>query len=188
MNNKHISYFVMLFGMLLLSMEANAHTIKQGTISIGASAFNLSRNLEQGTDSDEYKISVSGSYFLKDNFEIGTMLSYDRFSSNQQKSTSWSLSPIIMYHIPLDENTNVYVGTGIFITNRDDDFSTGNKTTDESAGFTLNTGWEYFFNAHVAINIGLSFSRVTWDLTGHNISSDKETRIYWPRIGFRMFF
>ena len=172
---------------VVLSVQADAYTIKQGTVSIGASAYNENRNFDQGTDSHDQYLSVSAGYFLQDNIEIGAELSHENFSSSSQRYTAWSLSPSFRYHQSLDERSSLYGIAGIFFTSRDATYNTGDVQTQDSSGITLGVGCEYFFNPSVAVNIGLSYSRVEWNIGGSSISSDKEDRFYWPQLSVRVF-
>jgi opacity protein-like surface antigen len=184
--NNIICLFVLL-SVALLSAKADAHTIKEGTITIGISGFNLNRDFDAGNNSREYDIDLDGGYFLMDNIEIGAGMSYDHYYDALQTNTSWSLSPYVRYHEPLNVNSNVYGGVGVFFTGYDNDYSSSNKTTEDSSGITFRMGWEYFFNDNVSLNVGFSYSRAEWSNTGQSISSEKENRFYWPQIGLRVF-
>jgi len=185
--NRYLAYCLVLLSVLSLAVHADAYTIKQGAIPIGVSAYNETRNFEHGSNVREQYLSVNGGYFLKDNIEIGTGLSNDHYYSSSQRRTSWSLSPYVRFHMPLDERSNVYAGAGIFFTTMDIDSGSGRNNSQDSSGITLGVGWEYFFNANVALTVGLSYSRVEWNLHGYSRSSDKEDRFYWPQIGFRVY-
>jgi opacity protein-like surface antigen len=187
-------HLVFLFTVLSLvishTSQSSALPIKQGTIAIDGSsdAFNESRRFDKGNDSDEYGFSINGSYFIIENIEIGSGLSYDYYKSKTQKITSWTLSPFIQYHFSINEKSNIYGGGGVLLTNQEIKEDPKPRRSSDSSGIKIKAGWEYFFNSSVALDISFSYRLVQWDLSGYSSSSDKENRFYWPSIGIRVFF
>jgi opacity protein-like surface antigen len=183
---KIIIRLLVLLSAAFFSANADAHTIKEGTITLGTSIYNEDRNFDTGNTSEFY-ISVSGGYFVRENIEAGAGISYDHYRNSQQTSTSQSFSPYVRYHKPLDERSNIFGGVGLFFTTYDDNLSSGTNISQDSSGITITGGWEYFFNDNVSLDIGLSYSRAEWNSGGQSSTSDKENRYYWPRIGLRVF-
>jgi len=188
--NKLAIYLCISFCSILLSVETEARVIQEGTVSFDLSGYNLSRRYGEANDTDEFKISVFGGYFFKDNLEIGSGLSYDdyKYKSDPQKRRSWTLSPGVLYHVPLNENANAYVGAGLFMTNNDVTLSNGDTTSEKSLGYTIDIGWEYFINPKIALMVSASYSHARWDSKGFNVTSSAEDRFFWPHIGLALFF
>ncbi|MGA1867210.1 MAG: outer membrane beta-barrel protein [bacterium] len=187
---KNMIFLLVFFGGLFLSLAyAKAGIIKKGSISLGgsSSSFFSSRNFDKGEDNNTIKMAIEGGYFIIDNLELGVSLSFERQDGDNMYNTGYIIVPAITYHSPSDNKENIYISTGICYTMNKTKYISGAQFDEDSIGFAVEFGWEYFFNPHVAVNVGLNTKWIEWDLKGYSIGNATETRIT-PGAGLKIFF
>ena len=174
--------------LFLFAVSVQAYEIQKGTISIGGSSnvLFMSRNYDKGDDSTTYYLFVDGGYFIRNNLELGAELLLESYDAGDYESRSYSLSPFIMYHIPLDKQSNIIAGVGLGYSKYETD---EDNTTYGSKGATMfgEFGWEYFFNPHVAMNISLHLRHTDWKLNNYSEDKDRETSSM-TKLGLKAFF
>ena len=174
--------------LFLFAVSVQAYEIQKGTISIGGASniFYKSRNFDKSGTSKTYSLFLDGGYFIRNNLELGAELLLESYDAGDYESRSYSLSPFIMYHIPLDEQSNIIAGGGLGYSKYETD---EDNTTYESRGATMfgEVGWEYFFNPHVAMNISFNLRHIEWKLDNYSVDKDGETSIL-TKLGLKAFF
>jgi hypothetical protein len=177
--------------MICNSTNADAFTIKKGTISFGGSS-NLwlgRSDTDITTSTDQINMSINSGYFVIDNLEIGGLLTLSYQSSDDRDSKGFSLSPFVTYHIDLNQASNIYltgmVGYSKFYYDYDD-------ISDESDGTILSAeiGWEYFFSSSVSGTIGLRYRRMESDLIDSDSDTDNSvtSTSFGTNIGLKIYF
>ncbi len=185
---RKLLYMVASLAVSLWAMSAEARTLTEGTVSINGSSSTSfqSRDFDHG-DTSEFRVSVSGGYFLIDNLEAGTGVSYDKFNSSSTHTASWSLTPFAQYHFPVADKADIYGGAGFILTHYDRTFSAGDADHQNSYGVSFTVGGEYFLTQNVALDLRFTYSRIHWDLKNEIISEDHERRLTGPLLGITVY-
>jgi len=176
---------------LFMSFEANAFTLKKGTVSFsGSSSFSFGNADTDKTSSYNYfNLGVSSGYFVADNFEIGLGLSGSYSNGKDEIYKGISIAPFITYHFNLNKESNIFTTLMYGISKRYEDMSLSSTETDGRL-FSAAVGWEYFFNPSISTTIGIRYVRENIDLEeqNYNYSFSYTTTRYATDIGFKIYF
>lgn len=158
---------------IYFSSNVQAYTIHEGTISVSGSSTGIFES--SNTDNSAYlgsqrsdSISVGSGYFIKDNIELGVLLSASYVSQGgliASDSTSYSVQPFVTIHTPISDLSNIFYGIGIGMSySQSRDYFDGPTMTYTTRGLigSAKLGWEYFFNNWSAFQIAINASHANY--------------------------
>lgn len=116
-----------------ISSVALARDVKRGTMQIsGDSDFGFGKITEKVEGNKESKItsidlSVEALYYVVDNFSVGFLVGYNnsdfKYDTITQNSTSKRVGPVFQISVPMNSNTNLFIGaTAGYVSEKADDY------------------------------------------------------------------
>lgn len=132
-----------------------SYPTKKGTIIMGGSSnFSFSSmSPEDGSSSTEIKINPIIGAFISDNFAMGAELSYEDYESG----STFLFGPLIRYYFG-DSNIKPFLNGEYLFGNID-----YNNGSSDVNGFALGGGVAFFLNQHIAIDLGLTYNKISYD-------------------------
>lgn len=169
MKQKIIAAVLCIVGVLLFFQKGQAMTLTQGTVSLSGSSnivFNYS-NPDDSSSRQSYSLSARPGYFVKDNLELATQLSGSIYDSSTVSGTAYAITPLIIYHMPLNETSAVFGGLGAGYswsrTSFDPTVTTlGGVNKSRGSQYGGLVGWEYFISSHLSLNVNVDIKRQTY--------------------------
>jgi len=186
---------ILVVGVVLLPADVTASAIGAGTISIstGSDLYYLVRTSDDlDEDYNSFNFDIAGGYFIIDNLEIGFGVYYNREKWKDDEAdwertvAEYGIDPRVIYHLPLGDNLNLYVGAGIGYGKYKDE-ETGYSDY-EVGRFSLRgeLGAEFFLNPLIAITAGARYQRHTW--SPDDFDDDITVNYFYiPHIGIKLF-
>lgn len=189
--------FALVVLFLFSHSHAQAYTLNQGAISLsGNTAGSLGiSNAETSTTSGRQRtasFSAGSGYFVKDNLELGVLLSVFYVSQSSFDSTAFTVQPNVTMHTPVSELSNIFYGVGIGYSRNRIEQSATPFTPDEtliSTGLMVSVkfGWEYFFNDWSTFQMALNAAHS--NTKNSTLSSNREeTDQLFSSFGFSVYF
>lgn len=192
MLKKSIFLLVIVF-VLSVGLNANALTLKKGTLSLGgASTLSaVNRDSDRSDSTNVLEASATIGYFIMDNFEFGGKLGASYIDYNIGDGKEFSISPYITYHFDLNETSNIYLTGMIGISRSYSDFGDYSR---DSEGIVLASeiGWEYFFSPSVSGTVGVRYEKTDTDYDikrpGYNSDGSDTYTTFGTILGLKVYF
>ncbi|MCP4747632.1 MAG: porin family protein [Desulfobacteraceae bacterium] len=164
-----VKLIVILLAVMTVCFSGNAlaKDIEKGTVSVGAASnlgiFNYTSDTSGNSDNyTKYKFSGEIGYFVLNNFEIGTKLTYKAKHNGGDKKTSKSIAPYLGYHFSVNKNSNIYTLIGFGVGKYEDDY--GDRDCSYSSSLLFGeVGYEYFLTDNVTVGPALYGEHKTLD-------------------------
>jgi len=177
---KHILFIALLF--MSVGFSGHAQTEKN-TKSIGGT-FQVRTFSTPGGSNNSFEISPNFGYFLKDQWAVGSGLSFIVNSNDGDTDFDLSVSPFTRYYFPIVENKFFIFGQAGFIVGGDSD----------SFNFGLSAwpGFAFFPTERWAVELGFDLLRL--HITDREGSDNNFTSFYFgtstfsPSLGVNFFF
>jgi opacity protein-like surface antigen len=127
-----------------------------------------------------------------DNLEIGAHAGLSYADGDRSDCTSYALAPFVTYHLPVNEKSNFYLTGRVGFAKSECDYDRYSSDGDGTL-WSVGAGWEYFFNRHVASNIGLEYTDTDYDVEyDGNVNNGESTNLsstaYGLNIGLKIYF
>jgi len=148
-------------------------------------------NYDKGGDNTSYSFGGNMGYFIFNNFELGTSFMYFNYDHDDYTSKNYSIGPILIYHLPLNDSSNIVFNLSAGLSKSEIDDNTDfdfNRDTDGKY-ISGGVGFEYFLHSKVSIDLGLNFNHTKWDYSGNYDSYDDDTsNSISTATGFKIYF
>jgi len=187
----NIVIFTSLLIMFLLPNNANADSIKKGTISLvgGSNLFYRTQEYDEADSRNTMSIYLNIGYFIMKDLALDLGLGYERYDRDKYHKVEEIFSPGVHYYIPLNTVTSFYVRLGVAWYRYDsDDYGSGSSWDEDSFKIGGGLGFSIFMNQHVAFDFGVSLWKVEWSSDDYAFDNENETRIVIPGVGIKVFF
>ena len=177
--------------MLSLSINANADSIKKGTISLdgGSNIFNWTQEYDESESRNTQYLYLNIGYFIMKDLSLDFGLGYEGYNRGNYHKTVEMFSPGVHYYIPVNTTTSFYVRLGV-AWNRYDFNEYGSAFSLDEDSFMIGggLGFNIFMNQHVAFDFGVCLWKVEWNSDYYAYDNENETRIVIPGVGIKVFF
>ena len=181
---------IIVSSVILLIGISFAGEIDKETWSLGGS-LNINNSTsdfdEDNVDSTKsLNVTMSGGYFVVNNFEIELGIDYRKEEVGDLETINYSLIPMINYHLPITESSNLILGIGI----RQEKYEYKYKSFSDdgdSFGYGIKVGFELF----LITNAALTLEAIYWEIEYNYDDADidlSENRLIVPQIGIKLYF
>ncbi|MCH8545247.1 MAG: porin family protein [Cryomorphaceae bacterium] len=177
-------------------MIANAQ-LQEGSI-LATGGLNFSSTSDGNAYSNSFGISLTGGYFIQDNFVVGLSLSYgsasvsinDDFGMGDMSNDAFGIGAFARYYIPYTDKFSFFGQAGLagVFSSPDENSSINNFS------FELAPGFAYFFTDRIALNFSVGLIGFTSQTVSLGDNSNSVNTINFgvdllsPRLGFSVFF
>ena len=135
-----------------LSLSATAQTEK-GSWMVGGTFSNLNVGFQNSTTNFSLNVNPIGLWFVADNVGIGGQARLGIISGTGSSTFTFGIAPTIRYYFSQMGSSRIFGEAAV-------DFG-GNSSsgkTETATGLALGVGYNYWFNQHVALELGLRYA------------------------------
>lgn len=189
---------LLLISCIALSLSASAQTEK-GSWMIGAGIGNINLGFGNSTTNFSLDVEPTALYYISDNFGIGgrVLLGVDNTSISGGGSTTifgFGIAPTLRYYFTEMNKGKIFGEAAVDLEGSSTTTKiagTSTTTSGSNTGFSLGVGYNYFFNPHTALEIGLryvnkfAYNAPTAGGLDNHINVNVGLQIFFPKHGMK---
>lgn len=192
---KKIFMICLAFGFIALNAQTQkGNWVVEGSTSLGfttgKSTYKAGSAEADGPKTTVISFNPAAGYFVMDNLAIGAELGLASITQKEDDykytSSTFSIMPGATYYFTAGENIKPYLGANLGYGSQkeklDDDTVSG-------GGFAwkVRGGMAFFFKESIAVNLGLSYSQMTYDYSEDGFDYKETYAPFGLTVGFSFF-
>ncbi|MDD3458917.1 MAG: outer membrane beta-barrel protein [Weeksellaceae bacterium] len=192
---KKIFMICLTFGFVTLNAQTQkGNWVIEGSTSLGFSSGKSTYKVESdkvdGPTTSVISFNPAAGYFVMDDLAVGIEFGLASVTMKQDSdkvtTSSFSVMPGATYYFSAGENIKPYIGANVGYGSKKEKY----EDESESAGgfaWKAKGGMAFFFKESIAVNLGLSYSQMTYDYSEGDFDIKETYSPFGVSVGFSFF-